>query len=124
MYYNRLYVYAPTVHEEDKYLWLQDYVKTLEHKVNKKLGQDLTIGTFSDDLKDLIDVDQIDENFQNIIVFDDLTAKTEAEQKKIKEHFIRGRKKNCSYIYIGHGYSEVPSLMRKSTTDLILFPPD
>lgn len=124
MYYDKLYVYAPTVHEEPKYTWLQDYIKTIEHRVSKKKGMDIEIGTFSADLGDLVDVDDLDENTQNIIVFDDMTTKGPKQHEKICEHFIRGRKKNTSYIYLGHGWREVPPLMRKNSTDIILFPID
>src|SRR5678810_640253 len=122
MYYDKLYVYAPTVNEEPKYVWLQEYVKTIEKKLSKKKGQDITIGHFSTDLAALIDIDDLDEKRQNIIVFDDMAAHGQKQHAKVSEHFMRGRKKNCTYIYIGHGWREVPALMRKNTTDIILFP--
>src|SRR5690606_23368896 len=61
----------------------------------------------------------LDETKQNLIVFDDIVL--EKDQSVIKDHMIRGRKKNCSYIYLTQSYFTVPKVIRLQMTHFILF---
>jgi len=67
----------------------------------------------------LPDVNSLDENIQNLVVFDDMI--TEKKQEKIEEYFIRGRKRNCSVIYISHRYYDTPKKIRTNSSCLVIF---
>lgn len=64
------------------------------------------------------------EGKQHLIVFDDMCIETEKKQQKICELFIRGRKMaqkyGCSIIYLTQSYFQVPPIIRKQMTSLIL----
>jgi len=141
IYYDRLYLYAKTADSEDKYLWLAEYLKNVEDTAAEKsmelaIGGETILDTESPSegvkivqawetaLDNLVMVDDLDEQKQNLIVFDDMTLESRAAHNKISEHFIRGRKKNCSYIYIGHSFFLLPKIIRINISDVILFPPD
>lgn len=136
-YFDRIYVYAKCVDSEAKYLMLQDFISKLEEKVNKQLRanseipQDLIkhvhIGTFSNTLEDLVPADELNPELYNLIVIDDMCTEMindKSSHKRLSEHFIRGRKANCSYVYLAHSYFMIPKVMRLNTTDIILFPID
>lgn len=61
---------------------------------------------------------------QHLIVFDDMCIETEKKQQKICELFIRGRKMaqkcGCSIIYLTQSYFQVPPIIRKQMTSLVL----
>lgn len=131
IYYDKIYLYAKTADTEDKYLWLKNYLEEATNIANQKACECIIsptpqqiIKAWSENLDDLITVDDLDESYQNLIVFDDMTLENRANHRKISEHFIRGRKKNCSYIYIGHSFFLLPKVIRINISDVILFPPD
>lgn len=141
IYYDHLYLYAKTADSEDKYLWLEDYLKKVETIAQEKATESAIsnqtildtenpsksfkiIQAWETSLNNLVAVDDLDEQKQNLIIFDDMTLEGRQSHARISEHFIRGRKKNCSYIYIGHSFFTLPKILRINITDVILFPPD
>jgi hypothetical protein len=52
---------------------------------------------FSSSKDDIVKVDDLDKEYQNLIIFDDFVTKK--DQHLIEDLFIKGRKKNCSLIY-------------------------
>jgi Poxvirus A32 protein len=141
VYYDRLYLYAKTADSEDKYLWLAEYLKQAEDLAQEKaiessIGNQTVLDTenpsqsfkivqaWDTTLDNLVPVDDLDEQKQNLIVFDDMTLEGRQAHNRISEHFIRGRKKNCSYIYIGHSFFLLPKIIRINISDIIIFPPD
>jgi hypothetical protein len=52
---------------------------------------------FSSSKDDVVKVDDLDKEYQNLIIFDDFVTKK--DQHLIEDLFIKGRKKNCSLIY-------------------------
>ena len=64
------------------------------------------------------------EEKQYLIIFDDMCIESEKKQQPICELFIRGRKMahkcGCSLIYLTQSYFQVPPIIRKQMTYLIL----
>lgn len=117
LYFDRLYVYAKCAFTEPKYDFIRGFVAAIEKK-----AKGAKIGKFSNTLTDLVPVDDLDASLQNLIIIDDMTTETSSKAHQVLEdHFTRGRKSNCSYIYIGHSYYHVPKIMRLNTTDIVLF---
>ena len=88
----------------------QDFFEDVEEKMREKTtnsvskgdgvdaGEDFQVAIFSSSKDDIINVDDLDKEYQNLVIFDDFV--TEADQHSIEDLFIRGRKKNCSLIYL------------------------
>ena len=110
--FNRIYLYAKDL-EEDKYKDLIDNLTTLESKCKTN------ILTVSNDLNDIVDVDDLDPKYQNLIIFDDFV--TENDQKKIEDLFIRGRKRNASIIYLSQSYFKTPKIIRENCNYFAFF---
>jgi len=109
LHFDELYVFARDI-DEPAYQFLVeifDKIDDISHK-------------FSSDPEDIINVDDLDPEKQNLIVFDDyVTAK---DQKPIIDLFIRGRKKNASIIYLTQSYYKVPKTIRLQCNYIVLFP--
>ena len=64
------------------------------------------------------------EEKQYLIIFDDMCIEKEKSQKNICELYVRGRKMahgcGCSLIYLTQSYYQVPFVIRKQMTSLIL----
>jgi ABC-type dipeptide/oligopeptide/nickel transport system ATPase component len=67
--------------------------------------------------------DNLDEK-QHLIIFDDMCIEKESKQKNICDLYVRGRKMakkcGCSVIYLTQSYFQVPPVIRKQMTSLIL----
>ena len=66
----------------------------------------------------MVDIDDLDQNKANLVVFDDCI--TDANQQKIIDFFIRGRKKNATVIYLTQSYYATPITIRRSC-DIFVF---
>jgi hypothetical protein len=116
--YHKVYLYAKDF-SEDKYQYL---IKEFE-KIAERAGVPVEeIFVHSDKLDEIIDVDDVDKSKMNLVIFDDLV--NERNQDKIKELYLRGRKKNCDMIYLSQYYYQVPKLIRKNIGYLIFFKPN
>jgi hypothetical protein len=109
LYYNKIYVYAKDL-TESKYQMLQDFFEEVEYTMKEKTGEEYEISKFSSSKDDIVNVDDLDKEYQNLIIFDDFV--TEKDQHFIKDLFIRGRKKNCSLIYLTQSYFSTPKDIR------------
>jgi hypothetical protein len=129
--FDRIYVYARDL-EEDKYKMLMEFFELMDEKINKKLtkrgraAQDSdmwTTATFtqvSSD-EDIIDTNSLNPDNRNLVVFDDLVSLGRKNQHKVVDLFIRGRKRNCSLIYISQTFFEIPKSIRLQANYVILF---
>lgn len=113
LYYDNLYIYARDT-QEPAYQFLMKIFN------NKKIKREFDTIIFSSDPNEIIDVDELDNEKQNLIIFDDYV--TTKDQSKIKDLFIRGRKKNASIIYLTQSYYDVPKTIRLQCNYISLFP--
>jgi hypothetical protein len=67
---------------------------------------------YYNDISKIIDVDEINENKQNLIIFDDMVTEKEKNLKGVIDLFIRGRKQNGSIIFISQSYFSIPKDIR------------
>ena len=101
--FHKIYLYAKKL-DESLYQFLIDSWE----KRGSKMGMELI--TYSNDIEDMISVDEVDESIQNLIVIDDFVC--EKNLKKVSELFIRGRKSNCSIVFISQSYFKIPTQVR------------
>ena len=96
--YEKIYIYTNNL--DDKYSWLKDKFKN-------------DVFVFINE----INFDKIDEEYVNLITFDDLVF----SNKKISEFYCRSRKLNCSCIFIGHRYFKNVDRTLKNNIDYLIF---
>jgi len=73
LYYNRLYVYAKDL-SESSYMFLQEFFDDVHRKLEEDYEITEQIVTFSSNKADIVDVDNLDKEYQNLIVFDDFVT--------------------------------------------------
>jgi len=118
LYYNRLYVYAKDL-SESSYMFLQEFFDDVHRKLEEDYNITESIANFSSNKADIVDVDNLDKEYQNLIVFDDFV--TEKDQDSIIELFTRGRKKNASVIYLTQSYYSTPKDIRLQCNYFMFF---
>jgi hypothetical protein len=101
--FDKIYLYAKKL-DEPLYKSLID----LWEKTSVKYHTDLI--EYSNDILDVIDVDDLNQNKQNLLIFDDMV--TEKNLKSVEDLFIRGRKQNASIIFISQSYFSIPKNIR------------
>ena len=118
LYYNRLYVFAKDL-SESSYMFLQEFFDDVHRKLDEDYEITEQIATFSSNKADIVDLDNLDKEYQNLIVFDDFV--TEKDQDRIIELFTRGRKKNVSVIYLTQSYYSTPKDIRLQCNYFMFF---
>ena len=118
LYYNKIYIYAKDL-TESKYQILQDFFEEVNETMKDKTGEDFQVSTFSSSKDDIVNVDDLDKEYQNLIIFDDFV--TEVDQYLIIDLFIRSRKKNCSLIYLTQSYFSTPKDIRLQCNYFIFY---
>jgi len=118
LYYNKIYIYAKDL-TESKYEILQDFFDEVNETMKDKTGEDFQVAIFSSSKDEIVNVDDLDKEYQNLIVFDDFV--TEADQRLIIELFIRSIKKNCSLIYLTQSYFSTPKDIRLQCNYFIFY---
>ena len=109
--FHKLYLYAKMI-TEPLYQYLIDEWESRSEQ------QGETLIEYSDQLEDVVSLQYIDEAKQNLIIFDDFIV--EKNLKSVEELFIRGRKSNCSIIFISQSYFAIPKMIRQNSNYFIL----
>lgn len=118
LYYNKIYIYAKDL-TESKYQELQDFFDEVNETMKDETGDDFQVAIFSSSKDEIVNVDDLDKEYQNLIIFDDFV--TESDQHLIIDLFIRSRKKNCSLIYLTQSYFSTPKDIRLQCNYFILY---
>ncbi len=95
---------------EKKYESLQEFFDKVHEKLEKKYKEPIEIAHFSSNKSDIVQVDDLDKEYQNLIIYDDFV--TEKDEDLIIDFFIKGRKKNVSVIYLIQSYFSTPKDIR------------
>lgn len=144
--FDKLYIYCKDV-SEDKYQHLIQFFKDVKDKVIEKieikikkmekkglfLSEDqkndimddidkrCDILYISDEPGNFIPIDELDPQFQNLIIFDDYCTTSKKEQKPIEDIWIRGRKRNCSVLYLSQSFFDIPKVIRLNSEYIVLY---
>jgi len=116
--YDKLYIYTKHIHQ-DKYKILKKVISGIEEDEKLREYADFPIVTFAENIKNIVPLEDMDEDKDNIIIFDDFV--TEKSQDKIIDMFIRGRHKNASVIYLSQSYFSTPRDIRINCNQFLLF---
>lgn len=120
MTYDRIYLYAKQL-DEELYEWLIKKFEKIEAKLSKQTKTQVKILFTGSSINDIVPVDEMDKSLQNLVIFDDMVVESEANQHVILDYFIRGRKMNCSMIYLAQSFYSIPKDIRGNINYLILF---
>jgi nucleoside-triphosphatase THEP1 len=131
--FDKLYLVSKSLQEDD-YIDLKENFELFENfdiidimkfmkkdkdeflKLYSKFGKE---AFFFDNLEDMIDVNDLDKEYRNLIIFDDCCL--EKDQSIIGEYFIKGRKSNADIIYITQKYHTSPKIVREQCNYFIFF---
>ena len=114
LYFDKIYIYSKHL-DQAKYLKIFDFFEM----VQEKNGDDESMLISSNNIDDVIKVDELDASIQNLVIFDDFI--TEKDQRKIIDLFIRSRHQNASIIYISQSYFRTPRDIRLNCNYFIFF---
>ena len=109
--FHKIYLYAKKL-DEPLYEFLIDDWKERSEK------QGETLIEYSESLDDAVSFSEIDSSIQNLIIFDDMIV--QKNLKYVEELFIRGRKSNCSVIFISQSYFKIPKIIRENSNFFLL----
>jgi len=109
--FDKLYIYSKHL-SQPKFQMLQNFFD----KIKEKTGEDILF--MSNDINDVIPVDELNENCQNLVLFDDMMME---KQNSIVEYWIRSRHKNCSVMSLVQKWSNCPRVCRINTSVISLF---
>jgi hypothetical protein len=73
LYYNKIYIYAKDS-TKNKFQMLQDFFEEVEVNMKEKSGEDYELAIFSSNKDEIVNVDNLDKEYQNLIIFDDFVA--------------------------------------------------
>ena len=98
---------------------MQQMFEEIHKTLGKRFQEPITVASFSSSKDEIVQVDELDPDIQNLIVFDDFV--TEKDQKLIEDLFMRGRKKNISLIYVTQSYFSTPKDIRLQCNYFVFF---
>lgn len=64
-------------------------------------------------------LDDYDKKYNHLLIWDDLVLSKNL--KEVEEYYIRARKKNVSLMFLSQSYIDIPKIIRKNSTYLVLF---
>jgi hypothetical protein len=120
VHFDEIYVCAKDL-SEPCYEYLRDKLQGVEDYVreNYDVPEDYKLFRMCTDIAQLPHPDELDPLLMNLIIVDDQV--NEKNQELIKEHYLRGRKRNCSYMYLSQSYFDTPKLVKKNCNYFLLW---
>src|SRR6266568_1044294 len=89
--WNMIYIFAYR-HNEPKYNWLIKVFDKIECNLSKKYKKEVKLLRIFSDPEDIVELENVDSELKNIVVFDDLVnVKHKAFEKSVEDLFKQGR---------------------------------
>jgi hypothetical protein len=110
--YDRYYIFCKMLGSDPLY---DDYLIPRLEELEAKYQLNILIikSNTLDDLPDVLS-DDVDPEFQNLFIFDDMLDEDKSALKKVESYFTKMRKRNCSMIFVTQNYFETPKSIRKN----------
>lgn len=64
-------------------------------------------------------LDDYDKKYNHLLIWDDLVLSKNLDS--VSDYYIRARKKNVSLLFLSQSYADIPTIIRKNCTYLVLF---
>lgn len=117
--FHKIYIYSKTL-DEDKYEYLIKLQRDKERVLRQK-GITETLLHYSSDIKDVIQLEDLDKDYQHAYIFDDICLEDKKSQEKfIGSMWIRCRKYNTSVFYLSQSYFKIPKVIRDNANYIVL----
>ena len=117
--FHKVYIYSKTL-DEEKYEFLIAMQKQKEIALKRK-GIAESLVHFSTEIRDAIQLENLDKGFQHAYVFDDICLENKKEQEKyIGAMWIRCRKYNASAFYLSQSFFKIPKVIRDNANFIVL----
>lgn len=110
--FDKLYLYSKHIDQPQVQMLISFF-----NKIKEQTSEDILY--VSNDIEDVVSVDDVDSSLQNLIIFDDMILENNLNQ--VVNFFIRGRHSTCSTIMISQIYMKVPRSIRLNTHYIALF---
>ena len=69
-------------------------------------------------LHNLPKLDDMDKKYNHLVIFDDLVL--EKNLKPVCNYYMRARKQNCSVCFLSQSYFDIPKMIRKNSSYLVI----
>lgn len=118
--FDHLYLFIKDI-QEDKWQFYLSFLKTIEDDHFAKTGEEIRLFTVGTGKEDIPEVDKLDTEITRLFVFDDFMSDKVANESVISDLFTRGRRKNCSIVYMTQYFYAVPKTIRANCNYYSLF---
>lgn len=123
MVVHKLYIFTRDT-SEDKYLFLRDLFTEINDAHNDFTGSSrplTAIFELHSGLTKLPNIENINKDLQNVIVFDDLVTGNSVETNTIKKMYTLVRKRNCSLFFLSQDFFLTDKTIRRNCHNVYLF---
>ena len=111
-----IYYYGRNI-EQDKI----KYIKSISDKLKSQIGYDFML--LENDPNNIPYADCYDNDSKKLVIFDDLMTVSKNVLKRIVDHYIFGRQKNISCIFLAQSYIEIDQTIRLNSNYMVIYEP-
>ena len=111
-----IYYYGRNI-EQDKI----KYIKSISDKLKSQIGYNFML--LENDPNNIPYANCYDNDSKKLVIFDDLMTVSKNVLKRIIDHYIFGRQKNISSIFLAQSYIEIDQTIRLYCNYMIIFEP-
>ena len=111
------YYYGRNI-EQDKIQKL----KCISDKLKSKIGYDFLV--LENDPNNIPYADCYNNDSRKLVIFDDLLCVSKNVLKRIVDHYIFGRQKNISCIFLAQSYIEIDQTIRLNSNYMVIYEPN
>ena len=111
-----IYYYGRNI-EQDKI----KYIKCISDKLKSQIQYDFMV--LENDPNNIPYADCYDNDSKKLVIFDDLMTVSKNVLKRVTDHYIYGRQKNISSIFLAQSYIEIDQTIRLNCNYMIIFEP-
>ena len=97
------------------------YIKSISDKLKSKIGYDFIV--LENDPNNIPYADCYDNDSKKLVIFDDLMCVSKNVLKRITDHYIFGRQKNISCIFLAQSYIEIEQTIRLNSNYMVIYEP-
>jgi len=115
--YEKLYIYSKNL-DQPKYQFLKKEIENTENLIGD--GYKILV-KFENTLDDLIELQDLDSTYQNLLIIDDFPILNKKEKEKVAKLYTQIRHKNGSVIYLQQLYFQLDRSIRNNLSHIVLF---
>ena len=111
-----IYYYGRNI-EQDKI----KYIKSISDKLKSQIGYDFML--LENDPNNIPYADCYNNDSKKLVIFDDLMTVSKNVLKRIVDHYIFGRQKNISSIFLAQSYIDIDQTIRLNCNYMVIYEP-